>query len=144
MWKGLRFLYSATFGLIWMKFSMANFISNSSTSQKTPPAREWFFIACLLKGWAPHFLSSGAGIGFFSNSGSCLGRKSRTQASVKGLGLVSNQYEQCKTHMSTDRQISELGTLRPKTVYEEGRIMQPCHSTGFLSSSVCPGTKQCT
>lgn len=32
-----------------MKFPMANFTANPSMSQKTPPAREWFFIAFLLK-----------------------------------------------------------------------------------------------
>lgn len=44
-WKGLRPLYSAMCGWIWMKFSMANFIPNSSVSQKTPPAGERFLIA---------------------------------------------------------------------------------------------------
>ena len=32
-----------------MKFPMANFISNPSMSQKTPPVREQFFTAVLLK-----------------------------------------------------------------------------------------------
>lgn len=38
-----------------MKFPMANFISNPSLSQKTPPARERFFIAFLLKGVSTPF-----------------------------------------------------------------------------------------
>lgn len=108
-----------------MKFPMANFISNPYMSQKTPPAREQFFIACLLKRVSiscQQELQSQEGIGYFYDAG-CLGRRPRTQASAKVLGLGSSQNEQCKTHMSPYRQISELGMLRPKTVYQEGRIM---------------------